>query len=183
MTGTSPEDFRAIGMPGLSVEEERVLSAYWSGDALPLAQYLQAGNVPSVSLAEHIGLLIEDAHFDRLPSPKARGEKHRTRARDLMLGAWFWVRLLHLKGATIESIEAEVATNRPFGATPAIAHRAYLKFKKRAGSEDALDGWETRTAFHRALREFCEECGADYYDQQSRLYSVQNLDLILRRPS
>ncbi len=163
----------------LSEVEERIFGDLLDGDPASLAAYLRAGNVPSPSLCLELADMIDGGEITVKVQEPSEAERNRWARdlRDLKIGAWVWVRRIHVRGATIESIEQEALEPGGLNFSRATIHRAYLKFKKRMEGADDFARQEGHWALHRALRQLCEGAGLDFYEQFLRLYSVQNLDL------
>lgn len=177
MKGTAgSDDESATELAGVEVS---IFLDLLDGDAASLAAYLRGGNAISPELCLAIADMIERGEIvavRREPST-ADSNKWARERRDLEIGAWVWIRRLHVRGATLEAIEQEAVSPGGLNHSRATVHRAYLKFKKRMESEDHFLSAEARFALDRALRQFCEGAGLNFFEQYSRLYSVQNLDL------
>jgi hypothetical protein len=163
----------------LSEVEERIFADLMEGEAGSLAAYLQAGNAPSPALCLELADMIDAGEIAVKIQERTEAESNRSarERRDLEIGAWVWVRRIHVRGATIESIEQEALELGGLNFSRATIHRAYLKFKKRMEGADDFARQEGHWALHRALRQLCEGADLDFYEQFLRLYSVQNLDL------
>lgn len=159
--------------------DDEILFDLLDGNLGSLAARLRSGEHLGEELRAELAGLIELGQLVLVPDREdaRRARQAVLEERDRAVGAWVWVRHLHTNARQLKVIKKKAAAE--FLVSEGTVHRCYLDFSRRMRNADEFDWVMGMAAFHRALREWCDEQGLDYFEQHQRLYSVKNLGLKL----
>jgi len=179
---TLPPNWNPGDGPNLPNGEEWI---YWDilmgKSAASLADYLEAGNIPSAALCSELASFIRLGRLVALPSKSEETtEFARAKdARDRRLGAWLWARRLCIAGETLESAIAEATTVRAWPVSAGTLRRASASFMRQMLGSDLEETFYGRIAIRVAVLQVCGEAGLDRDEMLSRIEPVQKFRTFL----